>query len=85
MTQNEILAIVGKIVSENGGKIIREGYSGRNMYGARCWAVTCDDWKERDRIRDAAYFAGIGSGMVDIMGLEWVIYWPELSWAKRAD
>lgn len=66
--------LIEEIANEVGGSI-REDYSGRGMYGAQCLAVVCDD---PDACLEVAGSKGIRGGVVDSMGLSYIVYWPRL-------
>lgn len=60
------------ILSKKGLRVYR-GYSGRCMYGAKCIGIVvpgCNAAALKKRIRGAS---------VDSMGLDMIVYWPEIS------
>jgi hypothetical protein len=66
-TLNEIADIVGGEMYER--------YSGRGMYGAQCYGIVCDD--PVPCIEHAAE-NGIKGAVYDQMGLQYIVYWPNI-------
>jgi len=60
---------------------VYEGYSGRGMYGARCWGVVCDD----SSIKAQAKAVGLPPPHVDNLGLSFIHYWPSLAYLQAQD
>lgn len=68
-------------------------YSGRGMYGRRCFAIQSDDCENMSLLVDIAYSFGEQSedptGLHDIrtdsMGLGSVMYWPNVEWQDTDD
>jgi hypothetical protein len=54
---------------------IYEGYSGRFMFGRTCLGITGPD---PTKIRGKAYKRGFGRGKIDNMGVDYIVYWPQI-------
>ena len=54
---------------------IRSDYSGRGMYGQRCYGIECAD--PIPCIEHAA-MQGITGANYDQMGLDYIVYWPRI-------
>ena len=52
------------------------------MYGERCYGITCDDYVSC--IETVAY-QGITGANVDSMGLQSIVYWPNIRYEQRYD
>ena len=67
-------AVLEEISELVGGKIYH-GYSGRGMYGAQCLGIVCPD-----PVPCIEYAAenGIRGAVYDQMGLDYIVYWPEI-------
>ncbi|WP_309399971.1 hypothetical protein [Cerasicoccus maritimus] len=62
-------------VAENIGGEVYEGYSGRFMYGAKCYGIVCEEIVTC--IEEAAE-QGIKGAKYDNLGLQYIVYWPHL-------
>lgn len=60
-------------VSDIVGGEITNNYSGRGMYGARCYGIECD---EPVSCIEQAAMQGITGANYDQMGLQYIVYWP---------
>ncbi len=60
-------------VNISGG--VREDYSGRGMFGEHCLGIVCSD---ANRCLEVAGSKGITGGKIDNMGLDMIVYWPNL-------
>lgn len=67
----EILYEVADII---GGEMY-ERYSGRGMYGEQCYGIVCDD--PISCVENAAE-NGIKGAVYDQMGLQYIVYWPNI-------
>jgi hypothetical protein len=67
--------ILEEIADEIGGRL-REGYSGRGMFGKECLGIVCDD---AIGCIEAAGAKGITGAKTDNMGKSMIVYWPNLS------
>lgn len=65
---------IQEIAEEVGGHIY-EGYSGRGMFGDKCFGVVCED---ANRCLEVAGSKNIRGGKIDNMGLQMIVYWPRL-------
>lgn len=66
---------INEIADEVGGTV-RSSYSGRGMYGKSCVGIVCSDPNECLEVAGAH---GIRGGVVDSMGLSFIVYWPKIS------
>lgn len=64
-----------KQIAEKVNGRVRKDYSGRFMYGKTCLGIVCEDPTEA--IETAAQH-GITNAKVDNMGLDYIVYWPNL-------
>ncbi len=71
----EIIEIIQRICNEVDGNF-RGNYSGRFMYGKRCVGI---DTNDPDLVRQLAEDYGISAPTQDSMGLDYILYWPEVS------
>ena len=71
---DDIRHLIQDIADEADGEVY-EGYSGRRMYGAECWGVTCDNAL---RVVEAAARYGLTGAEFDSMGRGYVVYWRKL-------
>ena len=53
-----------------------QSYSGRFMYGANCPAIV---GRDPNRIIEKATKVGVNHSRTDNMGLDYVVYWPEIT------
>lgn len=75
MTLEEQIEQLEDIAMNIGGEIYPD-YSGRFMYGAKCYGIVCDD--PIPCIEEAAE-AGLRGARHDSMGLQYIVYWPDIS------
>lgn len=52
---------------------VREDYSGRAMYGKKCWGIVADDLVE---CIERAAERGLSGARYDSMGNRVIVYWP---------
>lgn len=71
MTEREIIEQVAREVEGN----LYEGYSGRNMFGARCLGITC---RSPIAAIEAAAALGLRGARQDNLGLSYIVYWPKV-------
>jgi len=66
--------IISRVAVQVGGEVY-EDYSGRGMYGAKCLGIVC-----ADPVPCIEYAAenGIRGAVYDQMGLDYIVYWPEI-------
>lgn len=76
-----LLPLFENIAEEVGGRVY-EGYSGRGMYGKRCWGVAGSDFSE---IIEVAAQHGLKGATVDSLGLDSIVYWPDMEYNGPAD
>lgn len=65
------LAILEELAAEVDGAV--RSYSGRFMYGARCWGVTVPNLAEGIHV---AGRLGLPAPQTDNMGMDYILYWP---------
>jgi len=71
--------IVRELVEEGHGEL-RENYSGRGMYGARCLGIVTDS---PEYVIEEAVLRGLRSACVDNMGKQHIVYWPSVRTEAR--
>ena len=72
MSKNPRPKQVKEIAESVGGAA--DGYSGRSMYGAECWSISCDDGAA---VIEQAALMGVSRPLVDTLGRDgFVCYWP---------
>jgi hypothetical protein len=71
-------------ITERIGGEVYEGYSGRCMYGARCWGITCKGSEVNDIIA-AGKRANLGRVSTDNMGLDMIVYWPDAEYKPEPE
>lgn len=60
---------------------VYEGYSGRGMYGDRCWGIAVHDPDEiKMRVREY----GLPKPSVDNLGLDYIVYWPSVKYVTSS-
>lgn len=65
-----------KVVAAKVNGKIREGYSGRGMFGSTCYGIVCSDVNEC--IAQAGKFGIIGAKR-DSMGMDYIVYFPDIT------
>lgn len=71
MTLEEMIEAIKETADEIGGDLY-EGYSGRGMFGDRCFGITCDD---ESKCIEVAASKGLRGAKVDSMGRQVIVYW----------
>ena len=71
---NKAIDVIQEISNEVDGGV-REDYSGRGMFGEHCLGIVCSD---ANRCLEVAGSKGITGGKIDNMGLDMIVYWPNL-------
>jgi hypothetical protein len=71
MAKKTALQKLKRLAEENDWKFY-SGYSGRGMYGKRCAGIVTDQPHECIAI------AGIRGAKLDNMGLQYIVYWPNI-------
>jgi hypothetical protein len=74
----ETVELIQRICEEVGGSF-REDYSGRFMYGKTCVGI---DTSDPEMVYQLAEDYGIPAPTRDNMGLDWILYWPGISFPK---
>lgn len=74
---------VQRIADAVGGEVY-EGYSGRCMFGAKCWGITCKGGDVHDVIARGKR-AKLGAASTDNMGLDMIVYWQGAAWAPEPE
>lgn len=81
MTNEEKIQAIRETADAIDGKV-RDGYSGRGMYGRTCYGIVCDD--STDCII-AATKLGLPRPSVDGMGKGYIVYWPRITASVEAE
>jgi hypothetical protein len=63
-----------KVAKQVEGSVYKN-YSGRFMFGEKCWGIVCRD--VNSCIEAAARYKFTGA-RTDNMGLKYIVYWPKL-------
>ena len=74
LDRNQFITFLNGIAKSLGGEV-KQGYSGRSMYGERCFGITCSSYAE-DRVIKGVVLAGLPDPYTDSLGLDTIIYWP---------
>lgn len=74
MDLEEMIDALGDVANEVGGELW-DNYSGRFMYGQKCYGIVCD---EPIRCIEEAATQGITGARYDNMGLQYIVYWPRI-------
>lgn len=72
--------LFNKIALEADGTVYDGGYSGRGMFGKACWGVY---GRNSTRIIELAAQSGITGASYDSLGLDTIVYWPELQYNRE--
>lgn len=70
------IELIKELAEEEDGFRLYEDYSGRGMYGARCYGVSCDDPTECIELAAAK---GLRGAKWDNLGKGYIVYWPNAS------
>jgi hypothetical protein len=54
---------------------VRESYSGRSMYGKKCWGLVTD---APYHVIEVSGMYGLTGAVVDNMGRDYIVYWPDI-------
>lgn len=69
-----IVWVLEEIIGEcSGNADIYRGYSGRNMYGKKCYGISCANPME---VIEYASVMGFSGAHMDSFGLGSIVYWP---------
>jgi hypothetical protein len=80
---NEKIEILRDLAfSFNDESEVYEGYSGRGMYGKRCYGITTD---RPMQLIEAAVENGIKGASMDSMGLQTIVYWANIPYESQGD
>lgn len=63
---------IKRIAAEVGGNVY-ENYSGRGMFGEKCFGIVCPNANECLEVAGAH---GLRGGNIDNMGRDFIVYWP---------
>lgn len=72
---DDLLELMESIAEHAEGEV-REGYSGRCMYGDECWGIVGD----ASRIIEVAGGHGLFGAKMDSMGRDSIVYWPDMKY-----
>jgi hypothetical protein len=81
LNQNELASLFTDIADDHGAEVY-EGYSGRFMYGAKCWGISTKNGDVDSIVADAAE-RGIKGHKTDSLGLDCIIYWPNINYFEE--
>jgi hypothetical protein len=79
--QKRYSTAIRKVAEEEGWQIY-EGYSGRNMYGKKCLGVVVSSPEVVVEMADDCLWP---DPAIDQLGLQYIVYWPQLKWEAPAD
>jgi len=74
MNLEEQIETLHEVADRIGGEV-RSDYSGRGMYGRRCYGIECS---EPLHCIEQAAAQGITGANYDQMGLDYIVYWPRI-------
>lgn len=77
MSNQEKIELLKEVAGEINDAEFTDSYSGRNMYGAECCGITCDDPDDLIMTLAARGFKDRPSH--DSMGRQCIVYWPRIS------
>lgn len=66
--------LIQDIADESNGEVY-SNYSGRGMFGKKCWGVYGDD---PCAIIEEAAIRGFTGANMDSLGLQTIVYWPDV-------
>lgn len=75
---NSKFELIDSVAEKCDGTVVK-GYSGRFMYGKQCWGVITSDAATAIA---AASAANIVKTQIDSMGLDTIVYWPEIEYTQ---
>ena len=70
----ETLNILNEAADTVGGEVYK-GYSGRGMFGQKCYGIVCDN---PIACVETVAVKGITGANYDDMGLQYIVYWPRI-------
>ena len=74
----ETLNILSEAADIVGGELYKS-YSGRGMFGQKCYGIVCDDPLA---CVETVAIQGIAGANYDNMGLRYVVYWPAIRYEE---
>lgn len=80
LSGDQKLAVISIVSDEIGGDV--RSYSGRGMMGKTCVAIYCESGDTDDIISTAERY-GIKNARTDNMGLDMVVYWPNIEYSEE--
>jgi hypothetical protein len=67
-----------EVVAEVAGSRLYEGgYSGRFMFGKKCYGIVCSNATE---VIEAAASRGLKGARFDNLGHDFIVYWPSMEY-----
>lgn len=72
-TKEKILGLIINNLNEEA--TIYKGYSGKGMFGRRCYGISC---QSSGRVIELAGCIGLRGAAVDSLGLGTIVYWPDM-------
>lgn len=79
LTNQEKIQIIEQLADEygcDGMDSLREAYSGRGMFGRKCYGVVTD---QSEKLIESAAEMGLTGVNTDSMGLDVIVYWPQVN------
>ena len=64
-------------IADQVGGGVRDDYSGRCMYGRRCYGIVCEGY-DMATVKKLGNKYKLGTANQDSMGLQAIVYWPYL-------
>ena len=74
----ETLNILNEAADILGGEVYK-GYSGRGMFGQKCYGIVCDDPLA---CVETVAMQGITGANYDNMALQYIVYWPTIRYEE---
>ena len=74
VTRGEFEAIFSRLAGAYGDEYL--DYSGRAMYGAKCFGIVVDRYQKAALMAEAEEL-GFANPKVDTLGLHFIVYWPQ--------
>lgn len=78
MNRVDAIEILEVLVEENHGWSLYPDYSGRGMYGRFCYGIVCRDFIKCIEAAASMGLTGARLDNVGNVGLEYIVYWPDV-------
>ena len=74
---------IEQVIQEvTGSRLYEGGYSGRCMFGKKCYGIVCSDYMA---VIEAAASVGLKGARYDSLGLDFIVYWPALEYVEPTE